>query len=342
MPPGVLGVACDPPWQPFPLSQATATSQPGGSPRPTMARRGSALVSKLPYLSHRTGVTVAWRNVLPPTVASLNNLERPSQAAACRNSGVRAVHAGHVASAEHKKEYDRSGSTTKAHADAFVKGHVAPVKSDAEDTASKQPAAASKATMTVIGSAALSEPPSYFGRWVGEAGAGPPPRPSLSAMMWTGIGSASGIGALSVPHYLELVSNTDAVMLIGPFGATACLVYGVPDAPFSQPRNVFVGHVLSATVGVAVAELGTLLTLGPHVTAPAAVALSAMSMQATRSIHPPAAATALIAVLGSPKLQELGWWFPVTPVASGSAVLILVGVLVNNLNPARRYPKYWW
>jgi CBS-domain-containing membrane protein len=67
------------------------------------------------------------------------------------------------------------------------------------------------------------------------------------------------------------------------------------------------GHMLSATVGVAAAAvcpevlaLGSELTVpGITLAAPLAVATAAVGMQATKTRHPPAGGTALIAVLGS-------------------------------------------
>ena len=48
-----------------------------------------------------------------------------------------------------------------------------------------------------------------------------------------------------IGFWLEL-SGFDHLFLIGSFGASAVLLYGVPMAEFSQPRNVIGGHVISA------------------------------------------------------------------------------------------------
>ena len=66
-------------------------------------------------------------------------------------------------------------------------------------------------------------------------------------------------------------------------------------------------------------------------------------MQATVTLHPPAGATALIAVLGPKKIHDLGYRYVVTPVLVSVALMIVVAVLVNNLSPDEHhhYPVTW-
>ena len=65
-------------------------------------------------------------------------------------------------------------------------------------------------------------------------------------------------------------------------------------------------------------------------------------MHATKTLHPPGGATALICVMGSPKIHDLGYLYVLMPVGAGVAVMLLVALLVNNLSPRRRYPEFWW
>jgi CBS-domain-containing membrane protein len=67
-----------------------------------------------------------------------------------------------------------------------------------------------------------------------------------------------------------------------------------------------------------------------------ATALAIVLMLVTKSTHPPGGATALVAVL-----TKASWLYIFTPVAAGALILILVGLLINNLSPNRCYPKYW-
>ena len=63
-------------------------------------------------------------------------------------------------------------------------------------------------------------------------------------------------------------------------------------------------------------------------------------MLCTRLVHPPAAGTALLAALGSQELQAMGFQLLI-PTSIGATILVMVGVLFNNLFKGRSYPKYW-
>ena len=120
------------------------------------------------------------------------------------------------------------------------------------------------------------------------------------------------------------------------------LLYGAPTVPFSQPRNLVGGHLISAFVGISCYELFDRLTLGsPWLAVPLAAAFALMGMQLTGTVHPPAGGTVLIAVLGSERLHDMGFALLV-PTLIGSLLLLLVALL-NNLVPWRkqRYPTRW-
>ncbi|MEQ8471708.1 MAG: HPP family protein [Marinoscillum sp.] len=151
---------------------------------------------------------------------------------------------------------------------------------------------------------------------------------------WSFIGSFVGIGILSFLHYAYF-SPQDAICLIGSFGASSVLVYGAIQSPLAQPRNLIGGHVFSAIVGVAFAKL---LPGNPALAAPFAVSLSIIGMQITRTLHPPGGATALIAVMGSDSIQEMGWWYVLFPVLSGTLILFMVALIFNNITVSRCYP----
>lgn len=147
-----------------------------------------------------------------------------------------------------------------------------------------------------------------------------------------------GIGLLGWldSHWL---GGTPLLLLIGSFGASAVLVYGAPSSPFAQPRNLLLGQVGSALVGVAVVQY---VPAPDWMLAALAVGLAIMLMQLLRAIHPPGGATALIAVIGGPAIHELGWIYALLPVAMGSVVLLMVALLANNILPRRAYPQTWW
>ena len=136
-------------------------------------------------------------------------------------------------------------------------------------------------------------------------------------------------------------NDNDNMFLIGSFGASSVLIYGIINSPFSQPRNLIGGHLISAIIGV------TIHKLIPHelwLSCAISVSLSIVMMQITKTLHPPGGATALIANLGSEKIQSLGYFYVLSPVLSGVLILLGVALLFNNLTEHREYPanKKWY
>ena len=177
----------------------------------------------------------------------------------------------------------------------------------------------------------------YFQKMKG--GGTSPPITSLPNIFWSFIGAFLGISSL---HY-SLVSHLaapDINMVIGSFGASAVLVYGAIDSPLAQPRNLIGGHILSALVGVFCYQW--FAPFGLWFAAAVAVAGAIALMHMTGTLHPPGGATALIAVIGSPQLHEIGYLYAIVPVARGAVLLLIVALLVNNIPKNRRYPKFWW
>lgn len=170
-----------------------------------------------------------------------------------------------------------------------------------------------------------------------KGGAKSPPAVGAGELLWSWIGSATGIGlcAYLSANYFE---PRDLSLLIGSFGASAVLVYSAIKSPLAQPRNLVGGHLISGLVGVACFQLfGSTLWIA----AALSVSLAIVAMLATKTLHPPGGATALIAVIGGPKVHNLGYLYAALPAASGAIVLLAVALLVNNLCKDRRYPEYW-
>ena len=89
-------------------------------------------------------------------------------------------------------------------------------------------------------------PPGYFRKMKGISKSHP--MVSISEIIWSWIGAFLGIAAVASIHY-TLLSETDLVMVIGSFGASAVLIYGSLKSPFAQPRNLMGGHIISAMIG---------------------------------------------------------------------------------------------
>lgn len=167
----------------------------------------------------------------------------------------------------------------------------------------------------------------YLGKFAGDR-AVQPPRPPLVHVAYAWLGGCISLAALS---YLALQSGS--MLVLGSFGASCVLIYGFPDVPFSQPRNVVLGHVLSSLVGLSFFHLA-----GPHWWSLALATGTAIAvMLLTRTVHPPAGSNPVIVFLG-----HMGWSFLLFPTLAGVLILVAIALLYNNGYRATRYPKYWW
>lgn len=149
----------------------------------------------------------------------------------------------------------------------------------------------------------------------------------------TFIGSFIGIGLIGLLNSQYMVAN-DNLFMIGSFGASSVLIYGIINSPLAQPRNLIGGHVISAIIGV------TMLKIIPNevwIAGALAVSLSIVAMQITKTLHPPGGATALIAVTGGAKIKEMGYLYVFSPVFTGVMILFLVALVFNNMRH-RHYP----
>ncbi len=158
-------------------------------------------------------------------------------------------------------------------------------------------------------------------------GAQLPPRPTNKtvALAWLG-------GVLAIAAVATLTDFLSVALVLGSFGASCVLVFGYPDVPFSQPRNVVAGHVISSLVG-----LVFLAIFGPHWWVVAlAVGTAIALMMLTRTVHPPAGSNPVIVFLTQP-----AWGLLLFPTLVGALVLVAVALVYNNATRDAKYPKYW-
>ena len=113
------------------------------------------------------------------------------------------------------------------------------------------------------------------------------------------------------------------------------LIYGATNSPLAQPRNLVGGHLISAIIGVAIHKL---IPGEVWLSSALAVSLSIVMMQITKTLHPPGGATALIANIGSEKIQALGFLYVLSPVLVGVVILLIVALIFNNIPKNRFYP----
>ncbi|MDQ0972380.1 CBS-domain-containing membrane protein [Neobacillus niacini] len=139
-------------------------------------------------------------------------------------------------------------------------------------------------------------------------------------------------GTITIFILSLLAISTSSPWLIASFGASCVLAFSLWNSPLSQPRNIIGGHFISTLVGIMVYHVfgnePWSLALG--------VGLAISLMMLTKTTHPPAGADPIIVIIGSHT-----WEYLFTPVLSGSIVIVLVALLINNLRSDRNYPVFW-
>jgi CBS-domain-containing membrane protein len=175
----------------------------------------------------------------------------------------------------------------------------------------------------------------YFRKMAGSAKS--PPMANLSEIFWSWIGAFLGIASVGLINF-HLLKEMDLVMVIGSFGASAVLIYGAIKSPLAQPRNLIGGHIISAVIGVTAYKIfGAHLCPASSISVATAIAM----MHATKTLHPPGGATALIAVISSQEIHNLGYLYVLIPAGLGAVIMLVIALLVNIIPKNRRYPEYW-
>ena len=155
-------------------------------------------------------------------------------------------------------------------------------------------------------------------------------RPERFSMKNIAIAAAGGAVAIGVIAEIAMWSHVP--LILGSFGASCVLLFGYPDSPFSQPRNVIGGHVIASLMGLICLSL-----FGVHSWSMALAAAAAVTaMHFTSTVHPPAGSNPVIVMLAMP-----GWKFLWMPTLLGSVLLVIVALFFINIRSDKSYPKYW-
>lgn len=154
------------------------------------------------------------------------------------------------------------------------------------------------------------------------------------------LGALLGVLAVSAVtgwiHQQGVINTASSYLVVASMGASAVLLFAVPQGILSQPWSVATGHLLSAFIGVSCFQL-----LGNTMYSSAlAVGISVGAMHYLRCIHPPGGATALTAVIGGAQVQALGYQFLLIPILVNVLSILFVAVLFNSLFVWRRYPAH--
>ena len=142
-----------------------------------------------------------------------------------------------------------------------------------------------------------------------------------------GLFSIITIGILTLLTY----KTEYGIFLIASFGSSMVLLYGYPESPFAQPKNVFFGHVLTAIVGMFFLYF---IPLPLYLTIPLAVGFGVGLMILFNVTHPPAGGNPIIVIMGSVSVDYL-----LTPVISGSIIILIFAIIINRLILKKNYPS---
>ncbi|TVY83448.1 Transmembrane protein [Lachnellula suecica] len=170
-----------------------------------------------------------------------------------------------------------------------------------------------------------------------------PPRPvgDVAKWAWACIGAFCGLLVVEAVYQSSGIKEFRTPVVIASLGAAAILEYNAIDSPFSQPRNAILGQLFSAVVGVGITKL---FHLNPNfenlrwIAGALSVGVSSAIMGLTKTVYPPAGATALLAAT-TPDITALGWLL-VPLILLGNILLLAVACVLNNIQ--RRFPLYWW
>ena len=150
---------------------------------------------------------------------------------------------------------------------------------------------------------------------------------NLKQSILAGLFSIITIGILTLLTY----KTEFGIFLIASFGSSMVLLYGYPESPFAQPKNVFFGHLVTAIVGMIVLHF---VPLPLFVTIPIAVGFGVGLMILFNVTHPPAGGNPIIVIVGSVSLDYL-----FSPIIMGSIIIIISAIIINRFILKKSYPS---
>lgn len=147
---------------------------------------------------------------------------------------------------------------------------------------------------------------------------------AFSAIMLVGYVSSFFLSGMGLP------------VLVASMGGSAVSLFAISHSPLSQPWPLIGGNIFPALIAVSCAKLVPDLLLAAAIS----VSLSLMVMLILRCLHPPGGALALLPLLGDSSVHSLGYHFVLEPVGLNVVILLILGFIINNLLPGRRYPAH--
>ena len=149
----------------------------------------------------------------------------------------------------------------------------------------------------------------------------------LKQSFLAGIFSIITISILTILTY----KTEYGIFLLASFGSSMVLLYGYPESPFAQPKNVFFGHLITSLVGLFFLNF---VPLPIYITIPLAVGFGVSLMIFFKVTHPPAGGNPIIVIIGSVSLDYL-----LSPVITGSIIIIIFAIIINRFILKKSYPS---
>ena len=137
------------------------------------------------------------------------------------------------------------------------------------------------------------------------------------------------IGTLS---FLEF-ETPYGLFLAGSFGSSMVLLFGYPESPFAQPKNVFFGHLVTSIVGVLILKF---LPVDQFLQIAIAVGLGIFVMIILGVTHPPAGGNPIVIIVG-----VYSYDFLLNPIIFGSIIIIVYAIILNRFILKKNYPSSW-
>jgi len=141
-----------------------------------------------------------------------------------------------------------------------------------------------------------------------------------------GFFSAVTIGVLTVLTY----KTTLGLFIAASFGSSMVLLFGFPESPFAQPKNVFFGHLVTALVGVFFVNF---IPLPIYISIAGAVGIGIFLMIILDVVHPPAGGNPIMVIIGSASFEYL-----INPIIFGCILILLITIIVNKFLLKKDYP----
>jgi CBS-domain-containing membrane protein len=141
-----------------------------------------------------------------------------------------------------------------------------------------------------------------------------------------GFFSAVTIGVLTVLTY----KTTLGLFIAASFGSSMVLLFGFPESPFAQPKNVFFGHLVTALVGVFFVNF---IPLPIYISIAGAVGIGIFLMIILDVVHPPAGGNPIMVIIGSASFEYL-----INPIIFGCILILLIAIIVNKFLLKKNYP----